>query len=152
MKMKKLVKLAMGLVLLMAPMTLHAQSVSEASQLLKQYCVEKNQEVPIKDGDEDAYYVLFGFEDNQMNIVYGVSTELFAAFCNNKEEALDAVVEEFSTNEELLGIVGCLSICDGTLAFIVCDYNGDIKDENNRLMFLFDKDDINAIIAKAQGK
>ena len=45
-----------------------------STPVLKQYCVEKNQEVPIKDGDEDAYYVLFGFEDNQMNIVYGVST------------------------------------------------------------------------------
>ena len=38
----------------------------------------KNAECPIKDG-EDAYDVMFAFEDDQMNSVYGVSTETFAA-------------------------------------------------------------------------
>ena len=85
--MKKLVKIAMGLVLLMAPMTMSAQSAAEAREVLSNYCEAKNQEVPIKDGDADAYYMMYGFEDNQMNIVYGVNEELFAVM-NEKERLL----------------------------------------------------------------
>jgi len=32
---------------------------------LKAYCVEKNEECPIKDGN-DAFFVMFAFEDDQL--------------------------------------------------------------------------------------
>ena len=150
--MKKFIKIAMSLVLLLAPMAMQAQSAQEARKVLKQYCEEKNQDVPIKDGDDDAYYVFFGFEDDQMNIVYGVNTDMFAFMCKNKEKALEAVVEALASDEELLGVVAYLTFCDGSLAFIICDYNGDIKDEGNRLLMAFDKDDLKAIIKKAAEK
>ncbi len=147
--MKQLFKIAMGLVLLLAPMAMQAQSAQEARKVLKQYCEAKNQDVPIKDGDDDAYYIFFGFEDDQMNIVYGVDTDMFALMCKNKEKALEAVVETLATDEELLGVVAYLTIFDGSLAFVMCDYNGDIKDEKNRLLMAFDEDDLKAIIKKA---
>ena len=147
--MKKLVKIAMGLVLLMAPMTMSAQTADEAREVLSNYCQAKTQEVPIKDGDSDAYYVFYGFEDNQMNIVYGVSEELFDSMNNNREFALKALVDEIVSNEELLGIVAYLTMCDGTMAFIACDYNKDATDSANQLIFAFEQDDIKALIAKA---
>ena len=147
--MKKLVKIAMGLVLLMAPMTMSAQSAAEAREVLSNYCEAKNQEVPIKDGDDDAYYMMYGFEDNQMNIVYGVNEELFAVMNENREAALQTLVEEILSNEELLGIVAYLTMCDGTLAVIAVDYNKDASDSENQLIFAFEEDDIKAIIAKA---
>ena len=150
--MKKLMQIAMGLVLLLAPMAMQAQTASEARKVLKQYCEEKNQDVPIKDGDDDAYYVYFGFEDDQMNIIYGVNTEMFAYMCKHKEKALEGVVEELASDEELLGVVAYLTFCNGTLAFIFCDYNGDVKDPDNQLIMAFDEDDLKAIIQKAQEK
>lgn len=147
--MKKLVKIAIGLVLLMAPMTMSAQSAAEAREVLSNYCEAKNQEVPIKDGDADAYYMMYGFEDNQMNIVYGVNEELFAVMNENREAALQTLVEEILSNEELLGIVAYLTMCDGTLAVIAVDYNKDASDSDNQLIFAFEEDDIKAIIAKA---
>ena len=77
---------------------------------------------------------------------------MFAFMCKNKEKALEAVVETLASDEELLGVVAYLTFCDGSLAFIICDYNGDIKDEGNRLLMAFDKDDLKAIIKKASEK
>ena len=147
--MKQLVKIAMGLMLLMMPVTLFAQNASEARKTLKDYCEVKNAECPIKDG-EDAYYLLFAFEDDQMNIIYGVGTDTFAALGKNKNALLKAVNDELKTNEELLGIIAFLSECKGTLAFIFCDYNGDIADENNRLLVGFEKDDLLELIKQVQ--
>ena len=145
--MKNLIKIVMVLMLLLAPMTMSAQSAAEVRQTLTEYCEEKNQDTPIQDGDNDAYYVHFAFEDNQMNIVYGVGTELFAAMRDNKEALLQSCVEELSTDDELLGMVALLTICDGTLAFIVCDYNGEVTDPDNQLILAFEEDDLKAIIA-----
>lgn len=146
--MKKLFKITMGLLLLMAPMTMSAQTVDEVRQTLAQYCLEKNQDTPIKDGDDDAYYVHFDFDQDQMNIVYGVGTEIFAALCADKEKALEAVVETLATDEELLGVVALLTLCDGTMAFVICDYNGDVSDSDNQLIMAFDEDDLKTIIAR----
>ena len=52
--MKKLVKIAMALMLLMMPVTLFAQSASEARKTLKDYCEVKNAECPIKDGGQNV--------------------------------------------------------------------------------------------------
>jgi hypothetical protein len=148
--MKNLAKIAMGLMLLMMPMTLIAQTASEARKTLKAYCDEKNEDCPIKDGDDDAYYVLFGFEDDQMNIVYGVGTEPFAMLKQNKKALLKAVNDELKTNEELLGMVIYLTACNGTLAFIICDYNGDIEDENNRLLVGFEAKDLKELVRQVK--
>ena len=150
--MKRLVKILLGLVLLIAPMTMSAQTADEARKVLKEYCKEKNQDVPIKDGDDDCYYLMYAFEDNQMNVFYGVNTEEFAIMCDNKEKALESCVEELCTNEELLGMVAYLVACDGTLAFVICDYNGKITDPDNRLLMAFDEDDLKKIIVKAASK
>ena len=147
--MKRLAKIAIGLVLLMMPVTLFAQSASEARKTLKAYCEEKNAECPIKDG-EDAYYVMFDFDDDQMNIFYGVGTEVFGALCKNKKALLKAVNEELKSNEELLGMIIYLTACDDTLAFVICDYNGDIDDEENRLLVGFEKDDLLELIKQVK--
>ena len=147
--MTNLAKIAMGLVLFIMPTTLMAQSASEARKVLKEYCEEKNEECPIKDGD-DAFYVMFAFEDDQMNVIYGVGTETFAALGKNKKALLKAVNDELKTNEELLGMIVYLSKCNGTLAFIFCDYNGEITDEDNQLLVGFEKDDLLELIKQVQ--
>ena len=86
-----------------------------------------------------------------MNIVYGVETEIFNAMSKNREAAAQALVEELASNEELVGMLALLTICDGSLVYVAVGLDGDATDPNNQLMFPFDADNVKAIVLKAAG-
>ena len=118
--MKTIIKSVVAFVLLLAPASMSAQNTTDAEdarQMLSLYCQEKMKEVPIKDGESNSFYLGYFFEDNQMNIVYGVETEIFNAMSKNREAAAQALVEELASNEELVGMLALLTICDGSLVY-----------------------------------
>ena len=152
--MKTIIKSVVAFVLLLAPASMSAQNTTDAEdarQMLSLYCQEKMKEVPIKDGESNSFYLGYFFEDNQMNIVYGVETELFNAMSKNREAAAQALVEELASNEELVGMLALLTICDGSLVYVAAGLDGDATDPNNQLMFPFDADNVKAIVLKAAG-
>ena len=150
--MKTIIKSVVAFMLLLAPVSMSAQNTTDAEdarQMLTQYCQEKMQEVPIKDGESNSFYLGYFFKDNQMNIVYGVETETFNAMSEDREAAAKALIEELVSNEELVGMLALLAICDGSLVYVAVGLDGDATDPDNQLMFPFEADDVKALVLKA---
>ncbi len=138
--MRTIKKCLATLLLLTIALTVSAQEMSkeEVEKTLQDYVEEVNAKCPVNDGN--GFILVMGFEDNQMNIAYGVDAEKYEQIGTHPDVAKADYLEKAMKDEEKLGMMALLHMVDATLSVIY--FNADTQDKEHFHTLVFTSEEL----------
>lgn len=118
-------------------------SREEVEKTLQDYVEEVNAKCPVNDGS--GYILVMGFEDNHMNIAYGVDAETYEQIGTYPDVAKVDYLEKAVKDEEMLGMMALLNMVDASQCVVY--FNTDTKDKEHYHKLMFTSEELKELFS-----